>query len=163
MQALTGINIKLDIAEIKEPDLEAKLVAENVANQLERRISHRRAMQRAVDSAMRAGAEGVKVMCAGRVDPPMLLSAFEKGAEGVVVIGCKDEECRYGPGPEQGRKLAERMKGLMHVLGLEDERFSTMAYASHEEDRLFAEMNAFAEQIAQMEKSPLARQAPEGQ
>ena len=67
LQALTGINIKLDIAEIKEPDLEAKLVAENVANQLERRISHRRAMQRAVDSAMRAGAEGVKVMCSGRL------------------------------------------------------------------------------------------------
>ncbi len=67
LQALTGSNIKLDIAEIKEPDLEARLVAENVANQLERRISHRRAMQRAVDSAMRAGAEGVKVMCSGRL------------------------------------------------------------------------------------------------
>ncbi len=99
----------------------------------------------------------IKVMCAGRVDPPMLLSAFEKGAEGVVVIGCKDKECRYGPGPEQEKKLAERMKALMQVLGLEDERFSTMAYASHEKDRLFAEMNAFAEKIAQIKKSPLAR------
>ncbi len=67
LQELTGTNIKLDISEIKEPDLEARLVAENVANQLERRISHRRAMQRAVDSAMRAGAEGVKVMCSGRL------------------------------------------------------------------------------------------------
>lgn len=67
LQALTGINIKLDIAEIKEPDLDARLVAENVANQLERRITHRRAMQRAVDSSMRAGALGVKVMCSGRL------------------------------------------------------------------------------------------------
>lgn len=67
LQALTGTNIKLDISEIKDPDLDARLVAENVANQLERRISHRRAMQRAVDSTMRAGAQGVKVMCAGRL------------------------------------------------------------------------------------------------
>lgn len=67
LQALTGINIKLDIAEIKEPDLDARLVAENVANQLERRITHRRAMQRAVDSSMRAGALGIKVMCSGRL------------------------------------------------------------------------------------------------
>lgn len=67
LQELTGINIKLDIEEIDEPDLVAKLVAENIAHQLERRISHRRAMQRAVGSAMRAGAEGIKVMCSGRL------------------------------------------------------------------------------------------------
>lgn len=67
LQELTGTNIKLDISEIKDPDLDAQLVAENVANQLERRISHRRAMQRALDSTMRAGAEGIKVMCAGRL------------------------------------------------------------------------------------------------
>lgn len=67
LQGLTGTNIKLDISEIKDPDLDAQLVADNVANQLERRISHRRAMQRAVDSTMRAGAEGIKVMCAGRL------------------------------------------------------------------------------------------------
>jgi small subunit ribosomal protein S3 len=67
LQELTGINIKLDIAEIREPDLDARLVAENVANQIERRISHRRAMQRALASTMRAGAKGVKVMCSGRL------------------------------------------------------------------------------------------------
>lgn len=67
LQALTGVNIKLDISEIKEPDLDARLVADNVANQLERRITHRRAMQRAVDSSMRAGAKGIKVMCSGRL------------------------------------------------------------------------------------------------
>lgn len=67
VQALTGTTVKLDIAEIKEPDLDARLVAENIANQLERRISHRRAMQRAVASSMRQGAEGIKVMCSGRL------------------------------------------------------------------------------------------------
>jgi small subunit ribosomal protein S3 len=67
LQELTGTAVKLDIAEIKEPDLDARLVAENIANQLERRISHRRAMQRAVGQAMRQGAEGIKVMSSGRL------------------------------------------------------------------------------------------------
>ena len=67
LQELTGTKIKLDISEIKQPDLNAFLVAENVASQLERRISHRRAMQRAVAQAMRQGAKGIKIMCAGRL------------------------------------------------------------------------------------------------
>ena len=67
LQELSGTNVKLDIDEIKDPDLEAQLVAENIANQLERRISHRRAMQRAIAQTMRQGAEGIKVMCAGRL------------------------------------------------------------------------------------------------
>jgi small subunit ribosomal protein S3 len=67
LQELTGTNVKLDISEIKEPDLDARLVAENIANQLERRISHRRAMQRAMSQTMRQGAEGIKVMCSGRL------------------------------------------------------------------------------------------------
>lgn len=67
IQELTGTTVKLDISEIKEPDLDARLVAENIANQLERRISHRRAMQRAIGQTMRQGAEGIKVMCSGRL------------------------------------------------------------------------------------------------
>jgi len=67
IQVLTGTVVKLDIAEIKEPDIDARLVADNIAGQLERRISHRRAMQRAVQQAMRQGAKGIKVMCAGRL------------------------------------------------------------------------------------------------
>ncbi|HEX9796110.1 MAG TPA: 30S ribosomal protein S3 [Anaerolineales bacterium] len=83
LQELTGISIKLDIQEIEDPDLHAKLVAENVANQLERRISHRRAMQRAIGSSMRAGAGGVKVMCSGRLSG-MEMSRTEWMREGRV-------------------------------------------------------------------------------
>ncbi len=83
LQELTGTNIKLDISEIEEPDLEAKIVAENVAHQLERRISHRRAMQRAIQSTMRAGAEGIKVMCSGRLSG-MEMSRTEWMREGRV-------------------------------------------------------------------------------
>jgi small subunit ribosomal protein S3 len=67
LEALTGEKIDLEVKEIKTPDLDANLVAENIAGQLVRRISYRRAMQRAIQQGMRAGAEGVKVMVAGRL------------------------------------------------------------------------------------------------
>ena len=59
--------VKIDIFEIKQPEIDAQLVAENVAVQLERRISFRRAMKRAVQTAMDFGAEGVRIRCAGRL------------------------------------------------------------------------------------------------
>ena len=57
----------IDIQEIKRPETDAQMVAENVALQLERRVAFRRAMKRCVSSAMRFGAEGVKIICAGRL------------------------------------------------------------------------------------------------
>ena len=67
LQDMTGKRVNVDVQEIEQPELDAKLVAENVVSQLERRISHSRAMKRAVQSAMRAGAQGIKVMCKGRL------------------------------------------------------------------------------------------------
>jgi small subunit ribosomal protein S3 len=63
----TSKKVKLEISEIEKPDLEAQLVAENIAGQIERRISHSRAMKRAVQQAMRMGAEGVKITASGRL------------------------------------------------------------------------------------------------
>ena len=65
---LTGKEIYIEIAEIKKPDLDAQLVAENVAMQLERRVSHRRAMKRALQMAMENGALGIKVLVGGRLN-----------------------------------------------------------------------------------------------
>jgi len=62
-----GKQVKIDIVEIKNPDLDAQLVAENVDSQLERRISFRRAMKRAVQLTMDQGALGIKIRCAGRL------------------------------------------------------------------------------------------------
>ncbi len=62
-----GKQVKIDIVEIKSPDLDAQLVAENVASQLERRISFRRAMKRAVQISMEQGALGIKIRCSGRL------------------------------------------------------------------------------------------------
>lgn len=68
VEVLTGgKRVHIDVQEIKQPDLDAKLVAENIVSQLEKRIYHNRAMKRALRQAMRAGAEGIKVMCKGRL------------------------------------------------------------------------------------------------
>src|SRR6516164_5792283 len=63
-----GKQVKIDIQEIKTPELDAQLVAENVALQIERRIAYRRAMKKAVQTAMDFGAEGIKLRCSGRLN-----------------------------------------------------------------------------------------------
>ena len=67
LRKLTNKDVKVLISEIKRPELDAQLVADNIAAQLEGRISFRRAMKNAVSSTMRVGAEGVRVMCSGRL------------------------------------------------------------------------------------------------
>lgn len=67
LEALTSAKVKLEVEEIAKPDLEAKLVAENIADQIERRISHGRAMKRAIQQAMKMGAQGVKIVASGRL------------------------------------------------------------------------------------------------
>ncbi|WP_156308150.1 30S ribosomal protein S3 [Sphingobacterium endophyticum] len=67
LKKLTKKDVQINIFEIKRPELDAKLVAEGIAKQLEARISFRRAMKTAIASTMRMGAEGIKVMCSGRL------------------------------------------------------------------------------------------------
>ncbi len=64
---MTGGDVALNIVEVRKPELDAKLVAENIAGQLERRVAFRRAMKRAVQSTMRLGAEGIRINCGGRL------------------------------------------------------------------------------------------------
>ena len=67
LEDLTGKKVHVDVQEIENPDTDAYLVAESIAQQLERRISHKRAMKQAVRRAMRAGAQGIMITCAGRL------------------------------------------------------------------------------------------------
>jgi small subunit ribosomal protein S3 len=67
LQEITGSEVHLNIVEIRKPEIDANLVAENIANQLERRVAFRRAMKRAVQSAMRLGANGIRINCGGRL------------------------------------------------------------------------------------------------
>lgn len=64
---MTGNELSLNILEIRKPEIDAQLVAENITQQLERRVAFRRAMKRAVQAAMRLGAEGIRINCSGRL------------------------------------------------------------------------------------------------
>jgi len=67
IEQMVGKQVMIDIKEIRKPELDAQLVAENIALQLEKRVAYRRAMKKAVAAAIRFGAQGIKVQCAGRL------------------------------------------------------------------------------------------------
>jgi len=92
---LTGKEVYVDIQEVKKPEIDAQLVAENVALQLERRISFRRAMKKAVQTAMDFGAEGIKIRCAGRLGGAEL-ARVESYHEGRVPLHTLRANIDYG-------------------------------------------------------------------
>ena len=85
LSKMSNLEVFLDIKEVRKPEVEAKLVAENIANQLEKRVAFRRAMKKAVQSAMRLGAKGVKVVCSGRLGGAEI-ARTEKYHEGSVPL-----------------------------------------------------------------------------
>ena len=85
LSKMSNLEVFLDIKEVRKPEVEARLVAENIASQLEKRISFRRAMKKAVQSAMRLGAKGVKVVCSGRLGGAEI-ARTEKYHEGSVPL-----------------------------------------------------------------------------
>jgi small subunit ribosomal protein S3 len=85
LQHITKKEIHVNIQEVEKPEIDAQLVAEHVASQLEQRVSHRRAMKKAIASAMRAGAKGIKIMCKGRLGGSEM-SRVEQYMEGRVPL-----------------------------------------------------------------------------
>ena len=92
---LTGKEIYVEITEVKSPDLDAQLVAENVAMQLERRVSHRRAMKRALQMAMDNGAYGIKVLVGGRLNGAEIARS-ESYKEGKIPLHTMRANIDYG-------------------------------------------------------------------
>jgi len=92
---MTGKEIYVDIVEVKQPETDAQLVAENIALQLERRISFRRAMKKAVQTAMDMGAEGIKVACGGRLGGAEL-ARHEKYRQGKIPLHTLRADIDYG-------------------------------------------------------------------
>jgi small subunit ribosomal protein S3 len=97
LRKLTKKEVKILISEIKRPELDAQLVADNIAAQLEGRISFRRAMKNAVSSTMRVGAEGVRVMCSGRLGGADM-SRTEQYKEGRVPLHTLRADIDYAQG-----------------------------------------------------------------
>jgi small subunit ribosomal protein S3 len=92
---MTGKEVYVDIQEIKQPEMDAQLVAENVAVQLERRVSFRRAMKKAVQVAMDFGAEGIKVRVGGRLGGAEI-ARVEKYHQGRVPLHTLRANIEYG-------------------------------------------------------------------
>jgi len=95
LEAMTGKRININITEVKKPELDAQLVAESVAASLEKRIAFRRAMKQSVSRTMRMGAEGIKIMCAGRLAGAEI-ARTEWYAEGKVPLHTLRADIDYG-------------------------------------------------------------------
>ena len=95
VEKMIGKKVKLNIVEVKNPDMNAQLVAENIAQQLEKRISHRRAMKNAMARAMRAGAKGIKVCCSGRLGGREI-AGVEHYHEGTIPLQTIRADIEYG-------------------------------------------------------------------
>ena len=95
VEKLIGKSVALNIVEVKNPDMDAQLVAENIAQQLEKRISHRRAMKNAMARAMRAGAKGIKVCCSGRLGGREI-AGVEHYHEGTIPLQTIRADIEYG-------------------------------------------------------------------
>jgi len=92
---MTSAEVNLNIVEIRKPDIDARLVAAGIADQLERRIAFRRAMKRAVQNAMRAGALGIRINCSGRLGGAEI-ARMEWYREGRVPLHTMRADIDYG-------------------------------------------------------------------
>ena len=95
VEAKLGKTVALNIVEVRSPDLNAQLVAENIAAQLEKRISHRRAMKKAMQQATRLGAKGIKVTCSGRLGGREIAGS-ESYHEGTIPLQTLRADIDYG-------------------------------------------------------------------
>ncbi|MGI9333583.1 MAG: 30S ribosomal protein S3 [Gammaproteobacteria bacterium] len=95
VSGMMGVPVHIGVEEVRKPELDAYLVAESVANQLERRIMFRRAMKRAVTNAMRLGAQGIKIKCSGRLNGAEIARS-EENREGSVPLHTLRADIDYG-------------------------------------------------------------------
>jgi small subunit ribosomal protein S3 len=95
LHAMTTKNVQVNITEIKRPELDAKLVAQSIAEQLQNRVSFRRAMKRSLSSSIRSGAQGVKIRCGGRLGGSEM-SRSEQYSEGRVPLHTLRADIDYG-------------------------------------------------------------------
>ena len=95
IEAMTGIQTRVNVAEVKAVDMNSQLVAENIATQLEKRISFRRAMKQAIGRTMKAGAKGIKIKCSGRLGGAEIARS-EQYHEGTIPLQTLRADIDYG-------------------------------------------------------------------
>lgn len=97
LSKLMKAEVTLNIMEVRKPELDAKLVAESIAQQMERRVSYKRAMKRSIQTAMRLGAQGIRIMCSGRLGG-IEIARTEEYREGRVPLHTLRADVDYGIG-----------------------------------------------------------------
>ena len=95
LEKMVGMPVALNVVEVRQPDLNAQLVAENIAGQLERRVSFRRAMKMAIRNTMRLGAKGIKISCGGRLGGAEIARS-EHYHEGTIPLQTLRADIEYG-------------------------------------------------------------------
>ena len=95
LQKMVGMPVALNVVEVRQPDLDAQLVAENIAAQLERRVAFRRAMKMSIRNTMRLGAKGIKIMCSGRLAGAEIARS-ETYHEGTIPLQTLRADIEYG-------------------------------------------------------------------
>ena len=99
----------------------------------------------------------IRVMCSGMVDPIFALRAFEGGADGVLIAGCHHQDCHYLNGPTKCDAVFEKLKSMVHTLGLEDERLRR-EMISTSEGTIFAQViRDMVDQLKKLGPSPFGK------
>ena len=98
----------------------------------------------------------VRVMCSGMINPDYVLRAFEKGADGVIVSGCKYTDCHYIDGPVKCDAMFAQLKRLLHTLGLEDQRLRREMISTSEGTVFARVVKEFVDQLKELGPSPLS-------
>lgn len=96
----------------------------------------------------------MRVMCIGRINQALILRAFEYGADGVIVLECFDDDCRYGPGPELGHTNVAKVRTLLHYLGIGQERLVEKSFAADDMEKMVKTLWDFSAQIQAIGPNP---------
>ncbi|MBA7639292.1 hypothetical protein ES703_46950 [subsurface metagenome] len=96
----------------------------------------------------------VRVMCSGRVEPTFILKAFEKGADGVLILGCHPGDCHYSEGNYKAMRRIPLLKKLLSQMGIEDERVRMEWVSASEGDRFAAVVDEMTEQVRKLGPFP---------
>ncbi len=92
----------------------------------------------------------LRVMCSGRVDPALVLKCYERGADGVMVLGCHPGDCRYIAGNEEAQRRVETTRNLMELLGIDPRRLQLEWISASEGERFANVANEFVDTITGM-------------
>ena len=111
VQSFTDNEVFIDVQEVRKAETNAQLVAENVATQLERRVAFRRAMKKAVSTAMKFGAKGIRIRCSGRLGGSEM-SRVETYREGRVPLHTLRADIEFGTGRSEDEVRDHRRQGL---------------------------------------------------